>query len=136
MAETRQGPSRWVGEGQAADPSLRVQVQHLDGGATLRLVGEFDLTGIEAFERSARSLVFRYDGRQIDIDCSELQFIDAAGVGQLVRVASSVQEGPVRLLAPSARVRQVLHLTGTDVLFDLTEPFDHADASGAAMPTM
>ena len=124
MAETREAPRRSAGEEEAAGPSLRVEVQHVDGGAALRLIGEFDLTGVESFERSARSLVFRYDGRQIDIDCAGLQFIDAAGVGQLVRVASSVQEGPVTLTDASDRVRRVLQLTGTDVLFDLTESVD------------
>ena len=108
MAETREAPRRWAVEEQAADPSLRVEVRHVDGGATLRLIGEFDLTGIEGFERSAPSLLFRYDGRQIDIDCSELRFIDAAGVGKLVRVASSVQGGPVTLTDTSPRVRHVL----------------------------
>lgn len=126
MAETREAPVWWPGEEHVADPALRVEVRHLDGGATLRLVGEFDLTGVEAFQRSARSLMFRYDGRQIDIDCSELRFIDAAGVGQLVKVASSVQDGPVTLTDASAPVRRVLRLTGTDVLFDVNEPLDQA----------
>ena len=100
---------------------LVADVHHTDGGVTVRLVGEFDITGIDVFDRMARSLVFRYDGRQIDVDCADLLFIDAVGVGRLVRLASSVQQGRVTLAGVPVQVRDVLRFTQTDTLFDFAE---------------
>ena len=122
MTETRERVRG--GADRAVRGPLRAEVHHTDGGVSLRLVGEFDITGVDVFDASARSLVFRYDGRQIDVDCAELSFIDATGVGRLVRFATSVQEGRVTLSGASSRVRDVLELTRTDTLFDL------ADSSG------
>ena len=120
MTETRNAERSHVG----ARRPLRAEVHHTDGGASLRLVGEFDLTGVDVFDATARSLVFRYDGRQIEVDCAELSFIDATGVGRLVRFASSVQEGRVTLSGASSRIRDVLRLTMADTHFEL------ADSSG------
>jgi anti-anti-sigma factor len=62
--------------------------------------------------------VHRY-GQDISVDLSAVTAIDAAGLGALISLqAAGVY---IRLLNPSKAVRELLHLTTADTLFDISQ---------------
>jgi anti-anti-sigma factor len=82
--------------------------------ARVRLVGEFDAAGVTRFEVALVGL----DG-DVEVDCSGLEFIDAAGLGALVAAHNACEErGSLLILVdPSRRVRRVMALVELDRLF-------------------
>jgi anti-anti-sigma factor len=104
-----------------APPLLTVEVR-LDGTAALvTLVGEFDLTGVEAFQRKIEQVRADCSADQLTLDCSRLAFIDAAGVRMLEAVARAAGERPPTLRGVSPLLRRILELTQTDDLFHIAE---------------
>jgi anti-sigma B factor antagonist len=57
----------------------------------------------------------------IDIDLSQMEFVDSAGLGSLValRKTASERNGRVRLINPSAHVQQILELTRLHRVFEI-----------------
>jgi len=81
-------------------------------------VGELDIAAVGALSRAmARALT---SGRHIVVDLSATTFLDASGVGALVRSYHAARaQGVTIQLNPSATplVRRVLDVTGVDELF-------------------
>lgn len=77
----------------------------------LRLVGEFDMTGVSTFEDA---LMGRIPANgQLTLDLSELSFIDSSGVRALVACAQSLNGGgPLVLANPTEHVARVLDILG------------------------
>lgn len=57
----------------------------------------------------------------IDIDLSQMEFVDSAGLGSLValRKTASEHNGRVRLINPSPHVQQILELTRLHRVFEI-----------------
>jgi anti-anti-sigma factor len=86
-----------------------------EGVLTMRLSGEFDLSGCEAFEAALE----RFDSRfaEIVIDLRELSFIDSSALRSLLCAKTNADEKGLRLsvaLPADGHVRRVFELTGTD----------------------
>jgi anti-anti-sigma factor len=81
--------------------------------ARVQLSGEFDAAGVADFASALRGL----DG-DIEIDCSGLEFIDAAGLGSLVAAHNACEErgGLLILIDPSPRMRRLMGLVELDAL--------------------
>jgi anti-sigma B factor antagonist len=78
--------------------------------------------------------------RQIVIDISGVEMIDAAGLGELVSVAVTAQasQGAIKLAAPSDLIRQLLELTHLISVFEVYPTLDSATlafSGQAASPT-
>ena len=101
-------------------PVLEVVVAHLDGSATVALVGEFDLTGTEAFRSTVRPLLARYDSSQMTFDCSGLRFLDVRGLRELLACAAGGTEGKVTLAGVNRLVRRLLDITDTTDVFEIS----------------
>jgi len=99
-----------------ARPALGGHLEVRDEGATLRvvLVGAIDLA---VRERDAPALWDALDGpavRGVDVDASEVTFLDSTGLSVLVRLARDAAERglPLTMSAVSPRVADLLEQTG------------------------
>jgi anti-anti-sigma factor len=78
----------------------------------IRLVGDFDLASVPAFEQATRAAV---DGqREIVLDLRELRFIDSSGIRAIVSLAIALDGKGVVLRGPQPSVRKVIRLTGVE----------------------
>jgi anti-anti-sigma factor len=96
--------------------SLRVtSVAAPDGGLVLRLVGELDLSSVSIFV-DALSEILDGDPTRIELDMSELSFIDSSGVGAYVTAYRRAAAKGAQLLVGerSALVERVLQLSGVE----------------------
>jgi anti-sigma B factor antagonist len=59
-------------------------------------------------------------GPEINVDLSNVSFIDSTGLGMLVGVLKEAREmkGEVRLVNPGREVRRILQVTGLEALFE------------------
>jgi anti-anti-sigma factor len=101
------------------------------GYAVVTLRGELDLAAVPAVESHLIAAVAAY-GPSIIVDLTGLEFIDARGLGVLVRVLKWTRErgGDVSLAAPQRQVRWVLEITGLIAVFSVYPSMEQA-VSGA-----
>ncbi|HEY2693292.1 MAG TPA: STAS domain-containing protein [Streptosporangiaceae bacterium] len=101
------------------------------GYAVVTLRGELDLAAVPAVESHLIAAVAAY-GPSIIVDLAGLEFIDARGLGVLVRVLKWTRErgGDVSLAAPQRQVRWVLEITGLIAVFSVYPSMEQA-VSGA-----
>jgi anti-sigma B factor antagonist len=93
---------------------LAISADRREGeSVTLLLEGELDISTCPAvFDRIE---AWRGTEPELRLDLSGISFIDSQGLHLLLEVTAPAADGnaPVRLLAPSAQVRQVVSVTGT-----------------------
>lgn len=91
----------------------------VDGVGHLRLTGEFDMVGAEAFDTRIAEL-----GRleHVHVNLSAVTFLDSMAIRSLVRCHDQQQSvgGAMTLDQPSEVVRRLLALVGLDQVFDIT----------------
>ncbi len=88
-----------------------------DGSFVVTVVGELDVDTVPAF----REFLLALDG-EVELDCSELAFIDSMGLGELLRYYRRLGTtgGHLRLTNVSDACWRVLELTGLAGLLDAT----------------
>lgn len=109
VTEPTGGPS-------AGGGPFRVVTADFGGAVEVRLQGELDITGAEALWSSVAPVL--HDARRqgplsLTLDMTELAFLDAAGLGHVVRLANEVcrRGGDVQVRRPDRPlVRRVLEL--------------------------
>jgi len=91
-----------------------------DGPDAFLLSGRFDAHQAERF-RTAVDPSLDVDQPHIDVDLSDVEFIDSTALAEIVRVMKRCREreGDLRLLAPSDPVRVILELTRLDAAFTI-----------------
>jgi anti-anti-sigma factor len=96
---------------QAEHPHARLTVREPAGGGamTLALGGELDIAGVAELERALAEVLAR-EPQPLQLDLSELAFLDSSGVSVLVRLANHF--GSVRTPAATAPVRRVIEVLG------------------------
>jgi len=104
--------------------SLEIAVLQARGARLVRLTGEFDLAGVDGFERKLQG----EPGRQEDtlvLDLSGLTFIDSSGPRAVVMVDHRVRAEGKRCLIVRGpeRVERVLELTGVSERLELVDGF-------------
>jgi anti-sigma B factor antagonist len=84
--------------------------------AVVRLTGELDLAGVPLLYSALEGL----DG-DVELDCSGLEFIDAAGLTGLVRTheACAARGSKLVLLHPSPAVDRLLRLVELDTVLSI-----------------
>jgi anti-sigma B factor antagonist len=88
-----------------------------DGGvAVLRLTGEIDLAAVHS--NGALDELNLTPPVALDVDLSEVTFIDSSGVGMLVKL-HQLTGGDMRLQRPSVPVLRVLRICGLVDVFDI-----------------
>ncbi|MBW3626802.1 MAG: STAS domain-containing protein [Actinobacteria bacterium] len=112
---------------------LRTDVVVVDGSVCVRLQGELDLATAPDLWRACEVLDGQLEaGLSVFVDLAELQFLDAAGLGTLVRLRNRVRAagGHLSVLDPSPPIRRVFEHAGLDALVDRAA----AAGDGSAAP--
>jgi anti-sigma B factor antagonist len=100
--------------------NVDLSVGDFDGYAVVALCGELDLLDTSDVASHLIAAVAEH-GPSIIVDLGGLKFIDACGVGVLVRVLRRSWEsgGDLSLAAPQQQVRRVLEITGLIDVFSV-----------------
>jgi stage II sporulation protein AA (anti-sigma F factor antagonist) len=87
------------------------------GGGYLRLVGELDIAGLPTLQASLDEAA----GGDIFLDCSDLTFIDCAGLGALIAAHKRCAGAGLQLtlVAPSRCLVRLFKLARVDGLFQI-----------------
>ena len=88
------------------------------GGVTVAFGGELDIAGVAELEQALASVLAR-DPQPLQLDLSELAFLDSSGVAVLVRLANHF--GSVRTRSATGPVRRVIEVLGLAGLLGLQE---------------
>jgi anti-sigma B factor antagonist len=98
-----------------------------EGFLVIKVAGWITLKNKAAFESAAD----RIDGNDTILDLSELQYMDSAGLGALLKAYVAVQKTGARIVLAGVlpRVRDLLQLTKTDALFQVYPSTDEAVAA-------
>jgi anti-sigma B factor antagonist len=71
--------------------------------------GELDIVSVEAIEPQVEDLLVR-PATRVDLDLTDLAFMDSSGLAVLVRLAN--QFGPLRVSGARPLLRRVIEVTG------------------------
>jgi anti-anti-sigma factor len=101
---------------------LRVQTTRTAGVATVHLAGEVDLATIDLLRTVLQATTHAVQPRRINVDLAQVTFMDAAGLGVLVRAQRHTRQLGADLVVCNAHgiVRRVVDLTGLAGRFGLT----------------
>lgn len=97
----------------AGPPAFGIEVVHRGRRARVTVRGELDIATAPALERALIELM--RIGRPVTLDFRELTFIDATGLGLLLRTnahAHARRDGLEFAVLPGPRVQQLLDLCG------------------------
>jgi anti-anti-sigma factor len=86
------------------------------GAAVVRLVGELDLAAVPTLQSALAGV----DG-DVELDCSEIEFIDAAGLGAILRAQETCTAGGGKLVLvdPGPAVDRLLQLVELDTVLSI-----------------
>ena len=107
--------------------NLELSTRELAGHAVVALRGQLDLTDAPGVASHLTTAVAFY-GPWIILDLEGLEYIDAAGLGVLVRVLkrTRLSGGDLPLAAPGSLVRKVLTATGLIDVFSVYPSVEQA----------
>jgi anti-sigma B factor antagonist len=105
-----------------------VTTREVNGPMIAYVVGRIALGDGALLLRDTVQDFLRRGNEQIILDLEDVDFIDSAGLGELVRSHMSVRShgGQLKLVNPSASVQDLLNITKLDRVFDI--PADEATA--------
>lgn len=92
-----------------------------DSDVTIAVTGELDVRQAQRLRELLLGTINDPAVRSVSVDCSKVSFIDSTGLGVLVLATKRAIDREVRLAlrSPSARVQQLLELTGLDKVLDV-----------------
>ena len=69
--------------------------------------------------------------RKLVLDLAEVETMDAGGIGVLVRIMNACAQRDVlfKLVNPTQHVREILHLTSLDEVFEISREAEAAESS-------
>ncbi len=86
-------------------------IEFSSGEATLKLVGELDMSNTDRF-REAIHAALSPEG--VVMDLSELRFMDSAGLQVILGLTDKLESGSVVIRNPIPAVRKLFRITGVD----------------------
>lgn len=100
---------------------FRLDIVQGDERTCVVLVGEVDLAARGALDEALTD-VCSTPSAPVDIDLSQVSFIDSTGVAALVAAQriSEAHDGSLRLVGPQPQVRRLLELTGVDTFIEIS----------------
>jgi anti-sigma B factor antagonist len=103
--------------------NLEIDVSHADGACVVRLTGEFDLAGVDAFEAELQGLPGA--AGILVVDMRELTFMDSSGLRSVVMADRHLRADGKRFVVVKGpkRVNRVLDLTGVSERLELVNRF-------------
>lgn len=99
---------------------METTIQEVDGKLVATLSGEFDTAAAIDAEQALKPLL-ESPGRDLAIDCSELEYISSSGLRIFLNILKNARSSgnKVTLLGVNEVIRDVLELTGLVKLFEL-----------------
>ena len=93
---------------------MRVEQEAVGTFLVVRVSGEFDAAGVDAFRAAVEEGLAGSDLKSLVVDLRGVTFLDSSGLGALLgRDRRQVQAGgSMRLLNPSPAVKPILELSG------------------------
>jgi len=113
-------------------PDFGVSIVHVDGRSTVRVTGDIDLA-IATELRQRLTLVITAGTGDVDLDLSDVTFLDCSGLGVLLAARQELRDRKHRLMVqnPSKPVLRLFELSGVlDLMMDARQPA--GDSSRAA----
>ena len=92
---------------------LTVAVKDFGDGVVLHCQGRI----VKGDETALLCAAIRLERRDVSVDLAEVDAIDAAGIGSLLSLQAAGID--LKLLNPSAQVREVLRVTELDSVFEI-----------------
>lgn len=127
-----------ISPGWAPEQSLTVTARSssAEGVLVLQVVGEVDLATVGSLRKQLRNYV-PSDHRGVVVDCTEVSFLAACGIGVLVEIAEQAKtnEMMLRLVARSRLVLRALEVTLADQRVPRASTVAEAMAQCAVTPT-
>jgi anti-anti-sigma factor len=114
--------------------NLAVDLVEMDDLVLVRLEGELDLATSAVFRSEVEDRLDPAE-RQVVLDLAQVELVDSAGLGALLRLGHRAAGGGRRLglvVGESAMVRRLLRITGLEEAFALGEDLAGARAALAA----
>lgn len=98
-----------------------------EGSTVVRVVGEVDLSVTEDLKAVVRRCLT--PGHAVELDLSDLEFIDSSGLGTLVQLLKEAarQESTLTLTNPGPHIRRVFEVTGLTAVFDARPSHRNSD---------
>jgi anti-sigma B factor antagonist len=88
------------------------------GRLTVSLSGELDIVSVDAIEPALDDILAR-PASGVDLDLTELAFMDSSGLAVLVRLANTF--GPLRVIGARPLIRRVIEVTGLHEILRLED---------------
>lgn len=109
--------------GHAATEAPEMLTVIADGDGVLVVSGDVDLAGGPILEQHIEEAAAGVDGRSVTVDLRNVSFIDSSGLRSLLAASRTAAGRGARLNLrhPSAGVRRLLDITGTDEQFDIED---------------
>ena len=98
---------------------MELNIANSDTELVITPAGRFDAHECSRFRDIADEAMAA--NNQVCVELGSVEFIDSAGLAELVRIMRRAREqgGDVRLASPSAPVRVILELTRLDAAFEI-----------------
>jgi len=106
---------------KGAAPKSSVSLRQASGAVIAELVGKIALAEGTALLRETVRNFLEHGHNRILLNLERVEFIDSAGLGELVRAHATIRshEGQLKLVKPSASVHNLLRITKLDRVFDI-----------------
>ena len=113
--------------------SLSIEIRQIEVVVVLELAGRLSVLEPEV-KQIARRLIER-GARFFIINLANVSYLDNFGLGELCWIYTVVRNrgGDMKLLKPTPRIKQLLHITKLDTVF---ESFEHEADAIASMPVL
>ena len=94
---------------------VEIDASPMDQSATVRLVGELDMSGVDAFAAAVTEGVLLDAFVGVTLDFERLVFLDSSGLGALIAASRVASERGIRLefRGVHSSVRRLFEVTGT-----------------------
>jgi anti-anti-sigma factor len=101
--------------------ALEIKLRKASDTIVIDLVGRLDVRE-ESLSPGIVQLI-KQGERRFVLNLIDLEFVDAAGLGQLVKVRNAIAEvgGSLAIFRPRARVRKLFAITRLDTVFEIHE---------------
>ena len=98
---------------------MKITVQEIEGKLVATLAGEMDTAAAVEAETALQPLC-EGSGKDVVLDCAELEYIASSGLRVLLNVLKKVKAGGSRIILKNVNevIRDVLELTGFITLFE------------------
>ena len=100
---------------------LEIRLHKTSDTVVIDLIGRLDVLGESPLPTIIESIT--QGERQFVLNLTDLEFVDAAGLGELLAIRSEVAGvgGSLKIFRPGTRIRELFAITRLDTVFEIYE---------------